>query len=84
MIQAGDNKIEINLDWQKSPKGEMFKLYSIIKGSKSKWINKVQKFNWYYVFNYEDGSFFSFHQDVDDKIIKKLNHNQTIRLCSKI
>lgn len=84
MIQAGDNKIQINLDWQKSPKGEMFKLYSIIKGSKSKWINKVQKFNWYYVFSYKDGSFFSFHQDVDDKIIKKLNHNQTIKLCSKI
>jgi len=84
MIQAGDNKIEINLEWQKSPKGEMFKLYSIIKGPQSKWLKKVQKFSWYYVFKYKDGSFFSFYQDFNDKITKKLNHNETIKLCSKI
>ena len=84
MIQAGKNKIEINLEWQKSPKGEMFKLYSIIKGSKSKWVDRVEKFNWYYVFRYENGSFFSFHQDLNDEITEKFNHNKTIRICSKI
>ena len=84
MIRIGKNTVPLSFEWQTSPLGEVFKLSSIIKGSKEQWSNKVLKNDWYYVFQTKENGYFSFYEDVSGVIKEKLNNKQTIEiLCLK-
>jgi hypothetical protein len=62
-------------------RGRDFRLICIQKGKQERWINKVLKYDWYYVFKYfDDNSFFSMHEDFNDNLIEKLNHEQTLKI----
>lgn len=81
MIVIGKNTVSLNFEWQTSPLGETFRLSSIIKGEDEKWINRVLKNDWYYIFKTKENKLFSFHEDTNGFIDKKLNQKQTIEIC---
>jgi hypothetical protein len=63
--------------------GRPYRLSAIIKNGQlpSKYINKVECWHWYYVFFYTDDlSLFGFEFDYNDKLVKKLTHEQTLKL----
>ena len=59
--------------------GKPFRLSGVMRGTNEKWVNGVLKHDWYYTFKYDDGNFFALHLDFNDKIIEKLNHNETLK-----
>ena len=68
---------------QEGKRGQPFRQISVQKGLGEKWVSGVLKFDWYYVFKYiENGNMFALHTDFNDKIIEKLNHQETLdKLC---
>lgn len=60
-----------------------YRLSAIAKNSQlsSKWIDKVEHWHFYYTFKYtDDNTFFGFEFDYNDKLVRKLNHNETLKL----
>lgn len=65
---------------QQGKNGRDFKLLSIKKGKNEKYINRVLKFNWLYIFKYiDDGSMFGLKIDYYGEFTKKLNHEEIIK-----
>lgn len=47
----------------------------------SKWVNKVEHWHWFYIFIYtDDNSFFGFEFDYNDKLVRKLTHEECINI----
>lgn len=69
-----------HFNWQEGKLGKPFRLSAIHKGKHEKWIGRVLKNDWYYIFKYKEGGLFSLHEDITGKIDKKLNHQETIDL----
>lgn len=75
-IKIKDTKINLNFETQVSPNGRPFRLSSTKKNLQqpSKWVDRVERWYWIYEFKYldEQGGFFAFEYDYNDKLIGKL------------
>lgn len=72
---------------QLSKLGKPYRLSAIAKNIKlpSKWINKVERWHWVYIFKYtDDNSFFGFEFDYNDKLVRKLTHSEVMGLFRNI
>lgn len=79
MINLNFNTFDI----QEGKLGRKFRLIITQKGKDEKWIGKVLKYDWYYIFKYiDDGSMFALHESVNGKIIEKLNNEQVEKLIN--
>lgn len=61
----------------------LYRLSGILKNGQvaSKWIDKVECWHFYYIFKYvDDNSFFGFEFDYNDKLVKKLTHEESLKL----
>tara|TARA_R110000787_G_scaffold13633_2_gene42685 strand:+ start:3282 stop:3533 length:252 start_codon:yes stop_codon:yes gene_type:complete len=73
--------IKVNtFDYQEGKLGKPFKLSSIKKGEESKWLNGDFRSDWYYIFKYDDGTFFGIHEGLSGGVISKLMHQESIDL----
>ena len=64
--------IHISIEPSISPKGRLYRLSAIKKGSVEKWVNGILKFNWYYKFKYlDDNSYFTLSVDAFGNVLKK-------------
>lgn len=60
----------------------LYRLSAIAKNGQmpSKWINKVEHWHWFFIFIYtDDNSFFGFEFDYNDKLVRKLTHEECIK-----
>ena len=75
-------KLNFNtLDPQEGKLGRAFRISSLQRGKQEKYINGAFRNDWYYVFKYlDDGSFFTLHTELNEKVIEKLNHKETLDL----
>ena len=76
---------DLNLTFtpQLSKLGRPYRLSAIAKNLQvpSKWINRVEYWNFYYIFKYTDeNSFFGFEFDYNEKLVKKLTHEESLKL----
>lgn len=66
---------------QQGKLGRSFRLTATVKGKQSKWINRVEKSDWFHVFKYlDDGNLFALHEDFTGKIFEKLDHKEVEKL----
>jgi hypothetical protein len=68
---------------QLSKLGRPYRLSGIAKNLQvpSKWIDRVECWHFYYIFKYiDDNSFFGFEFDYYDKLVKKLTHEESLKL----
>jgi CRISPR/Cas system CMR-associated protein Cmr1 (group 7 of RAMP superfamily) len=78
MIKVGKKTIPLDFSWSTSPKGRLFRLSSIKKGKKEVY----NRFDWFYIFKYKEGDYFTIHLNVNGDFIKKLNNEDTIKLLN--
>ena len=76
---------DLNLTFtpQLSKLGRPYRLSAIAKNLQvpSKYVNRVDCWHWYFVFVYtDDNSFFGFEFDYYDKLVKKLTHEESLKL----
>ena len=75
-ITIKTTRINLNFETQVSPNGRPFRLSGTSKNLQqpSKWIDRVERWHWIHHFKYldEQGGFFSFEFDYNDKLIGKL------------
>jgi hypothetical protein len=72
---------------QLSKLGRPYRLSAIAKNLQvpSKWINRVEHWNWYYVFIYtDDNSFFGFEFDYQDNFVQKFNHDESRKILDNL
>ncbi len=74
---------EINLssfDLQTGTIGKPFRQFGLIVNTEfpEKWVNKVLKKHWIYLFKYEDGNIFGIEIDYNGNFFKKLTHKDCI------
>jgi hypothetical protein len=77
------SELNLSITPKLSKLGRPYRLSAIAKNLQvpSKWINKVEHWHWYYFFIYtDDNSFFGFEFDYNDKLVKKLTHEETLKL----
>lgn len=64
--------IHISIEPSISPKGRLYRLSAITKGSIEKLVNGVLCSNWYYKFKYlDDNTYFTLSVDLNGQIVSK-------------
>jgi hypothetical protein len=81
-IKIKNTKIYLDDRTQTSPLGREFRLSAIKANLKlpAKYLNKVYKNHYFYIFKYSDDIFFGFEFDYLDKFYRKLDHNETLSI----
>ena len=77
--------LNLSITPQLSKLGRPYRLSAIAKNLQvpSKWIDRIEHWHWYYFFIYtDDNSFFGLEFDYNDKLIKKLTHNESLKILN--
>ncbi|WP_372938104.1 hypothetical protein [Seonamhaeicola sp.] len=70
-----------HFDEQVGKLGRPFRMVFAQRGKHKKWINRVLKYDWYYVFKYyDDKSLFALHEDYNGRIFEKLNDKEVKKI----